>query len=174
MQKVGRTFEIISEIKVLEPAGNHREEEEEAEGQDEIDWEILTPSPYPSQDRPPKEEQNHAQNEEAGTDGQKFGKSEGTRENNDMKSCLKYLVEREKCSKQHANDNNPLSSKNGTISVPSSPFSCYNNACDFTTEDESEYRRHWHQKHPGVPILFPSKYEIEKYGLTPQGKEWEI
>ncbi|HYZ94311.1 MAG TPA: hypothetical protein VE566_00990, partial [Nitrososphaeraceae archaeon] len=106
---MGRTFEIISEIKVLEPAGNHREEEEEAEGQDEIDWGILTPSPYPSQDRPPKEEQNHAQNEEAGTDGQKFGKSEGTRENNDMKSCLKYLVEREKCSKQHANDNNPLS-----------------------------------------------------------------
>ena len=45
---MGRTFEIISEIKVLEPAGNHREEEEEAEGQDEIDWEILTPSPYPS------------------------------------------------------------------------------------------------------------------------------
>jgi hypothetical protein len=23
-------------------------------------------------------------------------------------------------------------------------------------------------------LLFPSKYEIEKYGLTPQAKEWEV
>jgi hypothetical protein len=59
-------------------------------------------------------------------------------------------------------------------SHPSPAYSCYHNGCDFSTEYESEYRRHWHQKHTGVPILYPTKFEIEKYGLKPQHKEWEV
>jgi hypothetical protein len=108
------------------------------------------------------------------TEVQKFSNSEEIRENNDMENCLRYLAEREKRTKHSVNDNNPLSSENRPISVPSSPFSCYHNDCNFSTEDESEYRRHWHQKHAGVPILFPTKFELEKYGLKPQGKEWEV
>jgi hypothetical protein len=82
-----------------------------------------------------------------------------------------YLDEREKKVKYGVNDNN---SENGPISVLSSPFSCYHIGCDFSTEDESWYKRHWHQKHSGVPILYPTKFEIEKYGLKPQGKKWEV
>ncbi|HEU4447780.1 MAG TPA: hypothetical protein VFR94_24115 [Nitrososphaeraceae archaeon] len=61
-------------------------------------------------------------------------------------------------------------------SVPSvpSPYCCYHNGCDFQTDDEREYRRHGVAKHLKNPLLFPSKYEIEKYGLQAQGKEWEI
>jgi hypothetical protein len=109
-----------------------------------------------------------------GTEGQKYSKSDGMRENSDKESCLTHLAEREKRAKQHLGDSNPLSSKNRPISVPSSPFSCYHRGCDFSTEDESEYRRHWHQTHTGVPILYPTKFEIEKDGLKPQGKKWEI
>lgn len=54
------------------------------------------------------------------------------------------------------------------------PHTSYHNGCDFSTEDESEYKSHWHQKHTGVPLLFPTKFEIEKYELIPQGKEWEV
>ena len=53
-------------------------------------------------------------------------------------------------------------------------FSCYHKNCDFYTDDEREYRRHGAQNHPKNPLLYPSRFEIEKYGLTPQGKEWEI
>ena len=62
-------------------------------------------------------------------------------------------------------------------SLPSPPlpvFSCYHKNCDFHTDDEREYRRHGALNHHKNPLLFPSKFEIEKYGLTPQGKEWEI
>ena len=34
--------------------------------------------------------------------------------------------------------------------------------------------RHWQQKHTGVPKPYPTKTELEKYGLMPQGKEWEV
>lgn len=174
VQKVGRIFEIISEIKILEPASSHREEQEEVEGQGEIDWGIPTPGPSPSQDRPQKEEQNHAQNEQVGTEERKYNNYEDNRENNNKERSLKYLAERERKVKCDINDSYPSSSDSGQISVPSSPFSCYHNGCDFSTEDESEYRRHWPQKHTGVPILYPTKFEIEKYGLKPQGKKWEI
>src|SRR5918994_1047053 len=50
-------------------------------------------------------------------------------------------------------------------------FSCYHKNCDFYT-DEREYRRHGAQNHPKNPLLYPSKFEIEKYGLKPQGKNW--
>ena len=61
-------------------------------------------------------------------------------------------------------------------SHPSHPsrYSCYHKNCDFHTDNEKEYTRHWIQKHTGVPLLFPNKYEIEKNDLEPQGKEWEI
>jgi hypothetical protein len=63
------------------------------------------------------------------------------------------------------------------LSLPSPPspiFSCYHKNCKFHTGDEAEYRRHGALNHHKNPLLFPSKFEIEKYGLTPQGKEWEI
>jgi hypothetical protein len=59
-------------------------------------------------------------------------------------------------------------------SPPTSTYSCYHKNCNFHTDDEQEYRRHGAQNHHKNPLLFPSKFEIEKYGLTPQGKEWEI
>jgi hypothetical protein len=59
-------------------------------------------------------------------------------------------------------------------SHPSLLYSCYHVKCNFHTEDEREYRRHGAQKHTKNPLLYPSKTEIEKYSLTPQGKEWEI
>jgi hypothetical protein len=56
---------------------------------------------------------------------------------------------------------------------PLTSFSCYHQNCNFHTNDEREYRRHGAQNHHKNPLLFPSKFEMEKYGLTPQGKEWE-
>jgi hypothetical protein len=53
-------------------------------------------------------------------------------------------------------------------------YSCYHNGCDFHTNDEKYYQRHAAQKHPGIPVLYPTKAELEKYGLKPQGKSWEI
>ena len=54
---------------------------------------------------------------------------------------------------------------------------CYN--CDkvgknFETFDETEYKKHGAQNHHKNPLLYPSKAEIKKYGLKPQGKSWEI
>ena len=53
-------------------------------------------------------------------------------------------------------------------------FKCYHPGCDFQTNDEKDYERHSALKHLENPLLYPSRYEIEKYGLTPQGKEWEV
>jgi hypothetical protein len=53
-------------------------------------------------------------------------------------------------------------------------FSCYHNGCDFHTNDEKEYHRHAAQKHRGIPVLYPTKAELEKYGVKTQGKSWEI
>ena len=53
-------------------------------------------------------------------------------------------------------------------------FECYHNDCDFHTNDEKDYHRHAAQKHTGIPVLYPTKAELEKYGLKPQGKSWEI
>jgi hypothetical protein len=58
---------------------------------------------------------------------------------------------------------------------PSLPaFSCYHKNCEFHTDDEREYRRHGALNHSKNPLLYPSKFELEKYDLTPQGMEWEI
>jgi hypothetical protein len=59
-------------------------------------------------------------------------------------------------------------------SPPLPAFSCYHKNCEFQTEDEQEYRRHGAINHHKNPLLYPTKFEIEKYGLIPQGKEWEI
>jgi hypothetical protein len=53
-------------------------------------------------------------------------------------------------------------------------YKCYHPNCDFQTNNIGEYERHGALKHLENPLLYPSRYEIEKYGLTPQGKEWEV
>jgi hypothetical protein len=53
-------------------------------------------------------------------------------------------------------------------------FKCYHPGCDFQTKDLEEYERHGALKHLENPLLYPSRYEIQKYGLAPQGKEWEV
>ena len=53
-------------------------------------------------------------------------------------------------------------------------FECYHSGCDFHTNDEKDYHRHAAQKHAGIPVLYPTRAELEKYGLKPQGKSWEI
>jgi hypothetical protein len=53
-------------------------------------------------------------------------------------------------------------------------FECYHSSCDFRTNDEKDYQIHAAQKHTGIPVLYPTKAELEKYGLKPQGKRWEI
>ena len=53
-------------------------------------------------------------------------------------------------------------------------YSCYHKDCTFQTNIEPDYERHWGQKHTGIPVLYPTKTEIEKYGLKPQAKSWEI
>jgi hypothetical protein len=58
--------------------------------------------------------------------------------------------------------------------LTSTAYSCYHKDCDFHTDDEGEYRKHGAQNHHKNPLLYPSMFEIEKYGLTPQGKEWEL
>jgi hypothetical protein len=63
-----------------------------------------------------------------------------------------------------------LSSKNSSIDS----FRCYHNDCDFQTDDEMEYRKHGAAKHLKNPLLYPTKAEIETYGLQGQGKDWEI
>jgi hypothetical protein len=59
-------------------------------------------------------------------------------------------------------------------SHPSPYYKCYHSNCKFTTDDQEDYERHGALKHLENPLLYPSRYEIEKYGLTPQGKEWEV
>jgi hypothetical protein len=60
------------------------------------------------------------------------------------------------------------------IEEDSHVYSCYHNYCNFHTNDEKDYHRHAAQKHTGIPVLYPTKAELEKYGLQAQGKDWEI
>jgi hypothetical protein len=39
----------------------------------------------------------------------------------------------------------------------SEEFKCYHKNCDFSTEDEREYRQHGAQKHTKNPLLYPFK-----------------
>jgi hypothetical protein len=52
-------------------------------------------------------------------------------------------------------------------------YTCYHSRCDFHTDSEQAYQSHGALKHPKNPLLYPSKAEIEKYGLQAQGKDWE-
>ena len=52
-------------------------------------------------------------------------------------------------------------------------YRCYHNGCNFHTDNEEDYRTHGATKHVKNPLLYPSKAELEKYCLQPQGKEWE-
>ena len=55
---------------------------------------------------------------------------------------------------------------------PSFQYKCYH--CDnFQTNNRDFYEHHGSREHFTKPI-FPTKTEIEKYGLKPQGKEWEV
>jgi hypothetical protein len=56
-------------------------------------------------------------------------------------------------------------------STPS--YSCYHNDCYFHTDSEQAYQSHGATKHTKNPLLYPSKAEIEKYGLQAQGRSWE-
>ena len=54
----------------------------------------------------------------------------------------------------------------------SSLFRCYH--CDtFQTNDEDQYKSHNAIKHYSRPI-FPTKADLEKHKLKPQGKSWEV
>jgi hypothetical protein len=53
-----------------------------------------------------------------------------------------------------------------------SQFKCYH-CGQFESNTEKEYRRHITFNHFKKP-MFPSKTELEKYGLKSQGKSWEI
>jgi hypothetical protein len=66
-----------------------------------------------------------------------------------------------------------LEGPNGPYGPPQT-FKCYYPGCEFQTDSEREYQKHGALKHQENPLLYPSRYEIEKYGLKPQGKEWEV
>ena len=71
--------------------------------------------------------------------------------------------------------NNRVRSPSSTIDPdPDQDFKCYHKGCDFTTNSDRDYRRHGAQYHPKNPLLYPSKAEIGQYGLTPQGRDWEV
>ena len=50
-------------------------------------------------------------------------------------------------------------------------YSCY--YCDYKTNKKDHYERHVILRHNHYPA-YPNKAEIEKRGLKPQGKDWEI
>ena len=56
-----------------------------------------------------------------------------------------------------------------------SGYRCY--YCSFETDgkgSKSRYELHVRDKHGSEYPPYPNKSEIEKHGLEPQGKEWEI
>ena len=73
-------------------------------------------------------------------------------------------------SSQGENANQPLKPEETKYS--SLIFSCYH-CKDFQTYDEDEYVRHGIMRHPKKP-MFPSKADLQKNGLNPQRKSWEI
>jgi hypothetical protein len=51
-------------------------------------------------------------------------------------------------------------------------YQCY--YCDFNTDNKDDYERHVINKHGSGHPCYPSKPDIEKLGLKPQGQKWEI
>ena len=112
VEKIGKTFEVISNISIIQ-------ESSDGEGEDDLDkWDI--PIPTPSQDRPTENSENHTQYEEGGTMGRKNGKSEDDKEHNDDERFIGSISEREMGPKQTNTDYNTLSLGNRSISVPTS------------------------------------------------------
>jgi hypothetical protein len=141
VEKVGKTFEIISEIKIVERTDNVKEKDKN----DTEEWEVPSPSSIPSQDCPQGERKNHAQNKDAGTEGQKFDNSEVMRKDNGEDTFLKYLAERENRLRHDADNSDLVSPENAPIFVPSSPFKCYicaKNGIEFQTDNKLEYEKH--------------------------------
>ena len=90
---------------------------------------------------------------------------------------LSVFKQEEPLEKEAINSDTELASSIDLSDLSSSNsyrFKCYHNGCNFYTENERDYRKHGVQKHPNNPLLYPSKAEIEHYGLEAQGKEWEI
>lgn len=172
VEKVGKTFDIISEIKIV------KEPLEDGEAEEDTDkWGI--PTPFPSQDRPSQNTQNHAHNEEAGMMGRKYSDFSKIRDEDSKKTFIGYMSERETDRNEGSSNDDTSFFRNGAISVPmsqgnSNQFKCYHKDCDFTVNNEKEYVKHGVSRHPKNPLLYPSKAEIEQYGLEAQGKEWEI
>lgn len=52
-------------------------------------------------------------------------------------------------------------------------YSCYIAECNFKTIFEQEYKKHYVMNHPNKPA-YPSSADIQKNGLRPQGKPWEV
>jgi hypothetical protein len=50
-------------------------------------------------------------------------------------------------------------------------YSCY--YCKYNTDSQDHYERHVILRHNHCPA-YPNKSEIDKRGLKPQGKDWEI
>jgi hypothetical protein len=179
VKKVGKTFELISEIKIVDTDKDDRSDMNNIEN-----WNIPFPSPpiSSSEDRPSENTQNHTQNEEAGTLGRRSGVFEDDREDKDRDQFLKWIDELKSKGKQGNDASNALYPENRSISVPSSQndglFRCYHNgckcnhSCNFETDNIEDYEKHG-VKHLGNPLLYPSKAEMERYGLKPQRKEWE-
>ncbi|HEY9385852.1 MAG TPA: AAA family ATPase [Nitrososphaeraceae archaeon] len=80
--------------------------------------------------------------------------------------------ERSERSVSNLNSNQPTDLTDRANS-PKFEFECYYCNGKFQTNDVTEYVRHGVIKHPKKP-LYPSKATLEKHGLKPQGKSWEI
>jgi hypothetical protein len=83
---------------------------------------------------------------------------------------------------QNNDEKSALILRNNTISVISSlndsnnhpeeyNYLCY--YCDYNTNNKDHYERHVVLRHDHSPA-YPNKAEIEKRGLKPQGRSWEI
>jgi hypothetical protein len=51
-------------------------------------------------------------------------------------------------------------------------YSCY--YCKYNTDSQDDYERHVIKQHGLGHQCYPSKADIERLGLKPQGKSWEI
>lgn len=180
VKKVGKTFEVISEIKIVDTDEDDKPDRNKIE-----DWNIPVLSPLSlssSQDRPNENSESHAHNEDFGTLGRKYGDFEVDREDKARDQFLGWINERISKGKQGNDNPNPIYSEDMSISVPLSQndrlFRCYHNGCkcnhncNFQTDNKDYYEKHG-VEHLGNPLLYPSKAEMERYGLKPQGKEWE-
>jgi hypothetical protein len=133
---------------------------------------ISSPSSLPSTD------QNHTQNEIKISED--IPRDEDTYLHQDPISSPKYPANHTPKSKGEGNEDSEGVCDTEVVPEGSQSqgniysFKCYYPGCEFQTDSEQEYQKHGALKHPDNPLLYPSRYEIGKYGLKPQGKEWEI